>query len=134
MGKKQIVLQSNIPHRFTANFRDEKGVIAVPARTVTVPSKDEAPKNILILSPDDFESVRKDLQPYLDLGRNKGIVELDGIPSGFWDPQQRVAEAEGKRLAAEAERDGAVARAEKAETEAVRLREILVKEYKWTGK
>lgn len=140
MAKKndsRVVIQSFIPYRAEVNFRDEKGnVIFVNHRpkTVVVPSKESAPKNILILSVEDYQAVKQDLAEYVTMGQRGGVTILDDIPSGYWDPAQRVAEAEAKRQSAETERDAALTRAGAAEAEVVRLTEILTKTYGWTGK
>lgn len=135
---KQIVLQSFVPWTVEVNFRNDKGEPVTAAngviKTVRIPSKDNAPKNILILSPDDFEGVRADVQKYLDLGQRGGVVLIDDIPSGFWDPAQRVAEAEAKRDAAVTEVMAANKKVSDLETEIVRLNDILTRTYGWKEK
>jgi hypothetical protein len=132
-NKKQVVIQSFVTHRVTANFRDEDGnavrVGGVP-KTVTVPALQESPKNILILTPDDFEAIRKDLDAYITLGQRKGMVIRDDIPSGFWDPSQRVADADAKRQMAEQQLLGAQSRIAELEAEIDSLKDKL-REYGW---
>ncbi len=153
MAKKEatkIVLQSFISHRLEVNFRrtsdetDDKDKLVeggyrkgdvirvgnVP-KTVVVPAKQESPKNILILTPADFEAVKADLQPYLDLGQRQGVTVLEDIPGGYWDPAQRVAEAEAKRVAAETALSGAQERIGTLEGRIDELKEILVKTFAW---
>ena len=131
----QVVLQSFVRTRITVNFRDEKGVAITSGgivKTITIPSWMEQPKNIQVMSKDDFKQIKQDLEVYLTLGQNKGIVVLDDIPEGYWDPAQRVAAAEAKVTAAQGERDGAVKRAETAEAEIERLKTILMRTYGWS--
>lgn len=133
MGK--AVLQSFVDWPVTVNFRDEEGnpiMVGGQVKTVTIPSLARAPKNILVLSSDDFKAVHKDLSPLLTLGRRKGVVELDEIPDGFWDPEQRVAAAEGKLKVCENERDDALLKAMELEEEIEKLKKTLVV-YGWKG-
>lgn len=142
---KQVVIQSFVNHRVTVAFRYIEGdeipqgmavgdVVRVGhvAKTVTVPSKQESPKNILILSPKDFERIRQDVESYLDLGQRGGMQTLDSIPSGYWDPAQRVAEADGKRIAAEQQLAGAQKRIEELEGEIDELK-VKLRGYGWQG-
>lgn len=134
MGK-QVVVQSFMNHRLTVNFRDEKNeVIRVGTlvKTVTVPARQEAPQNILILTPQDFEAVKYDLQDRIEMGQRGGVVILDSIPSGFWNPTQRVAEAEGKLQAAEAQFAGSQVRIGQLEADVEALKDKL-RVYGWKG-
>jgi hypothetical protein len=113
LGKPdQIIVQSFVSCKVTANFRDENGKAVLSGggyKTVTVPAKTESPKNILVLKASDFEAVKADLQPYLDLGQRGGMVLIENIPSGFWDPAARVAAAEAAKASAEGALSGAQA-------------------------
>jgi len=130
----KVVIQSFVPHRLEVNFRDKDGKVIVAGnqpKTVVVPAKQESPKNILVLSVADYDAVKADLAPYEVLGQNQGVTILDDIPSGYWDPTQRVAEAEAKRVAAEAELAGARDRMQGLEARIEELRGILVKTFGW---
>jgi hypothetical protein len=111
LGKPdQVIVQSFVSYRVQANFRDEDGKSILSGggyKTVTVPAKTESPKNILVLKASDFEQVKADLQQYLDLGQRGGMVLIENIPSGFWDPASRVASAEAARASAEGALAGA---------------------------
>lgn len=141
MGAHQVVLQSFIPQKCRVNFRHlvdgadfkkgdpikVKGVV----KTVTLPSVFDAPKNILILTAEDFEAIREDVEPLLEQGqRGKGVVKLDDIPSGYWDPAQRIAEAEGKMNVAKQQAENAEFRVLELEEEVKSLKVKLI-EYGW---
>lgn len=147
MGATQVVLQSFMPYKFTANLRYTKddvdfrghpvkaGEVVMDKNgntlTVTIPALIESPKNVRIMTPEDFEKARQDLDPLLERGqRGRGIVQLDDIPAGFWDPAQRVADAEGKLSAAKAELEGSQFRILELEDEIKNLKEKLVS-YGW---
>lgn len=124
----QVVIQSFLENRLTVNFRyteDTKDEMGNPVKageaikvggvykTLAIPSIHSAQpgKNVVILTHEDFEAIRKDVDGLLVLGqRGKGLVQLDDIPAGYWDPSQRIAEAEGKRQAVMIERDDALLR------------------------
>lgn len=144
----QVVLQSFLENKLTVNFRytedshDELGnpvkagdAIKVSGvyKTLAIPSIHTAQpgKNIVILTHEDFEAIRKDIKGLLELGqRGKGLVQLDDIPSGYWDPAQRIAEAEGKRKAVMIERDDALLRVMELEEEVKVLKDKLIS-YGW---
>lgn len=124
MAKNQIVLQSFLSAPHTLVFRDEKGQPIKAGKrgefkTVRIPALISSPKNILILSEDDYEQVKSDpfLVDALERGqRGKGVRLLEDIPSGFWDPTQQLAKAEGEKRALQEtleEKDTKLSEAEK---------------------
>ena len=142
MALSQVVLQSFLETKLTVNYRytedvkdgdrvvHKKGeaiMVGSVYKTRTIPSRYEAPKNITILTPDDFEAIRVDVDEYLERGQQrKGLVKLDDIPSGYWDPAQQVADARGKMAEAQAKLEGAELRNMELEDEIKRLKGILV--------
>lgn len=139
MAKKtQIVIQSFVPYAVEVNFRHVGGdldghpvKVGIHTKTVRVPAKHSAPKNILVLSPEDFAAVKVDLEPYLALGQRGGMTILEDIPSGFWDPAERVASAEAARQMAEGALAGANGRIAELEARVEELKGILTKTYAW---
>lgn len=126
-----------VNHRYTEDVKDDAGLVIhkkgepIKAgsgyKTRTIPSRYEAPKNITIMTAEDFEAVREDVQALLDRGQQgKGLVKLDDIPSGYWDPAQQVADARGKMNDALAKLEGAEMRNMELEDEIKRLKGILV--------
>ena len=144
----QVVLQSFLENKLTVNFRyteDSKDELGNPVKageaikvagvykTLRIPSIHSADpgKNIVILTHEDFNAIRKDIDGLLELGqRGKGLIQLDDIPSGYWDPAQRIAEIEGKRQAVMIERDDALLHVLELEEEVKGLKEKLIS-YGW---
>jgi len=144
----QVVLQSFLERKYTVNFRyteDTKDEMGNPVKagdaikvggaykTLPIPSIHTAQpgKNIVILTEEDFKAIHKDIKELLDAGqRGKGLVKLDDIPAGYWDPAQRIADAEAKKNAVMIERDAAQFRALELEEEVKRLKGILTS-YGW---
>jgi hypothetical protein len=126
-----------VNHRYTEDVKDDAGLVLhkkgepIKAgsgyKTRTIPSRYEAPKNIVIMTPGDFEAIREDVDGLLQRGQQgKGLVKLDDIPSGYWDPAQQVADARGKMADALAKLEGAELKAMELEDEVKRLKGILV--------
>lgn len=142
MAKKEnrIVLQSFVPYDLTVNFRHlegEKKGEAVKVgnvfKTLAVPSKFSSPKNIVVLTKEDFAGVKLDLETYITMGQKGGIVILEDIPSGYWDPAQRVAAAETAKQAAETALAGALKTIEEKDARILELTDILTRTYAWKG-
>jgi len=126
-----------VNHRYTEDVKDDAGLVLhkkgepIKAgsgyKTRTIPSRYEAPKNIVIMTPGDFEAIREDVDGLLQRGQQgKGLVKLDDIPSGYWDPAQQVADARGKMADALAKLEGVELKAMELEDEVKRLKGILV--------
>jgi len=143
MAASQIVLQSfmetklTVHHRYTEDVKNDDGKVVFKKgdpikvgsgyKTSTIPSRYEAPKNIIIRTPEDFEAIHEDVEELLKRGQQgKGLVKLDDIPSGYWDPAQQVADAKGKMADALAKLEGAELKAMELEDEVKRLKGILV--------
>ena len=108
MAEDKVIIQSFHPYDLTVNYRHTSGpkkgepvMEGTVAKTTRIPSLHRSPKNIAIFSSEDFRAVEEDLTPYIEKGRDKGMVRLKDIPAGFWDPAQRVAQAEGNQAMAE---------------------------------
>lgn len=135
--KNQVIIQSFVPHAVEVNFRHVGGdldgqpvKVGIHPKTVRVPSKHDSPKNILILSAEDFAAVKQDLAPYLAMGQRRGMTIIEDIPSGYWDPAQRVASAEAEKSAALAAKAGAEKKVEELEARVEELKGFL-KTYGW---
>jgi len=143
VAASQVVLQSFaetkliVNYRYTEDVKGEDGVIlhkkgepikqGMGYKTRSIPSRYEAPKNISVMTTEDFLAIHEDIKDHLERGqKGKGLVKLDDIPSGYWDPAQQVADARGKMSAALAERDGALMQVLELEEEVKRLKGILV--------
>lgn len=145
----QVVIQSFLERKYTVHFRYTKDTtdqagnpvksgdpikVGGVYKTLTIPSIYTAPngKNIVIVTKEDFDAIRQDLATYLEMGQHrKGVVVLDDIPQGYWDPAQQVADARAKKAAAEAERDGALMKVLELEEEVSRLKKLLTETYGW---
>lgn len=142
MAKKttQVVIQSFVPYAVEVNFRHVGGdldgqpiKVGLNTKTVRVPAKGEKrdKPSILVLTSEDFAAVKVDLDPYLDLGQRGGMTILEDIPSGYWDPAERVASAEAARQMAEGALAGANGRIAELEARVEELKGILTETYAW---
>lgn len=143
MGAEQVVLQSFRETKLTVNYRytedkvDGDGKVihkkgdpirqGAVIKTRTIPSRYEAPKNITVLTAEDFEAIRQDVEEQLELGqRGKGLVKLDAIPSGYWDPAEQIAAVRGELAGLKMQLETAELGKMELEDEVKRLKGVLV--------
>ncbi len=83
MEANEVILQS----------LTEKGYdLAIPGKVFPLPKKSASPKNILIVSKEDYEMI-KEIATFKELLRLNLVRELERVPSSYYTSSEQVAVA-----------------------------------------
>ena len=119
---KPVIIQSFDDYDRSFPITNEYGVIE---REVTFPAKDKYPKNVLEISGDDFDALKKAYKLFGQLLDGGKFRVLDTMPINYLDAAGQISQARQKASEAEAKTADAVALAAAKDEEIAKLKAMI---------